>query len=71
MLTVDAQVHLWGADTPERPWPKQAEPQRPVPLGANELLHEMNAAGVGDSNSRIADLSAERFRKTRRKRTWE
>src|SRR5436305_495720 len=21
MLIVDAQVHIWGADTPERPWP--------------------------------------------------
>lgn len=46
MLIVDSQVHIWGADTPERPWPKRAEPQRPVPLGQNELLREMNAAGV-------------------------
>ena len=21
MLIVDAQVHIWAADTPERPWP--------------------------------------------------
>jgi hypothetical protein len=21
MLIVDAQVHAWGADTPDRPWP--------------------------------------------------
>ena len=21
MLIVDAQVHIWGADTPDRPWP--------------------------------------------------
>lgn len=46
MLIVDSQVHIWGADTPERPWPKRAEPQRPVPLGANALLREMNEAGV-------------------------
>lgn len=46
MLIVDSQVHIWGADTPERPWPKRAEPQRPVPLGKAELLREMNAAGV-------------------------
>lgn len=46
MLIVDSQVHIWGADTPERPWPKRAEPQRPVPLGKDDLLREMDAAGV-------------------------
>ncbi len=46
MEIVDAQVHIWGADTRERPWPKRAPPQRPIPLGADELLREMNAAGV-------------------------
>ena len=46
MLIVDSQVHIWGADTPERPWPKRAPPQRPVPLSADDLLAEMNAAGV-------------------------
>jgi L-fuconolactonase len=46
MLIVDAQVHTWAASTPERPWPAGAEPHRPVPLGAEELLSEMNAAGV-------------------------
>jgi hypothetical protein len=25
MLIVDSQVHIWGADTPERPWPRRAE----------------------------------------------
>lgn len=46
MLVVDSQVHIWGADTPERPWPKRAEAQRPIPLDANDLLREMNEAGV-------------------------
>ena len=46
MHIVDSQVHLWGADTPERPWPKRAPPQRPVPLGKDELLRDMDAAGV-------------------------
>ena len=46
MLICDSQVHIWGADTPQRPWPKRAKPQRPVPLSADELLGEMNAAGV-------------------------
>ena len=46
MLIVDAQVHIWGADTAARPWPKRGPAQRPVPLGADELLREMDAAGV-------------------------
>jgi L-fuconolactonase len=46
MLIVDSQVHIWGEDRPQRPWPKRAEPQRPVPLGKDELLREMDAAGV-------------------------
>ena len=46
MLVVDSQVHIWGADTPERPWPERAAAQRPIPLGADDLLREMDAAGV-------------------------
>ena len=46
MLVVDSQVHIWGADTPARPWPKRAAAQRPVPLDADDLLREMNEAGV-------------------------
>jgi L-fuconolactonase len=32
MLIADAQVHIWAANTPERPWPARAEPHR-APLG--------------------------------------
>ncbi len=46
MLIVDSQVHVWGANTPERPWPGRAHAQRDIPLGHEELLLEMNAAGV-------------------------
>lgn len=46
MLIVDSQVHIWGADTPARPWPKRAEAQRPIPLDKDDLLREMNEAGV-------------------------
>ncbi|MDX9820392.1 MAG: amidohydrolase family protein [Syntrophales bacterium] len=46
MLIVDSQVHIWGANTPERPWPQRARAQREIPLGHEELLHEMDAAGV-------------------------
>jgi L-fuconolactonase len=46
MLIVDAQVHIWGANTPERPWPARHKPHREVPLTKDELLREMDAAGV-------------------------
>lgn len=46
MLIVDSQVHIWGSDTPQRPWPKRAEPQRPIPVTHDDLLREMNEAGV-------------------------
>jgi predicted TIM-barrel fold metal-dependent hydrolase len=45
MLIADAQVHIWAANTPERPWPARAEPHR-APLGKDELLSEMDKAGV-------------------------
>ena len=48
MMIVDSQVHIWGANTPERPWPaRQAvKAQRDIPLQKDELLREMDAAGV-------------------------
>jgi predicted TIM-barrel fold metal-dependent hydrolase len=48
MLIVDAQVHIWGADTPERPWPAEGRHRahRPQPLSKDDLLAEMAAAGV-------------------------
>ena len=46
MLTVDAQVHVWAANTPERPWPARHQPHRPVPISADDLLREMATAGV-------------------------
>src|SRR5207248_9086145 len=48
MRTVDAQVHIWGADTPERPWPARgrSRPHRPQPFSKDDLLREMDAAGV-------------------------
>jgi len=48
MLIVDAQVHIWGAETPERPWPPggQARAHRPLPFSTDDLLREMDAAGV-------------------------
>lgn len=47
MLVADAQVHIWAADSAERPWPPgRHKAHRPVPLGADDLLQEMNEAGV-------------------------
>ncbi|UGQ11112.1 amidohydrolase family protein [Yinghuangia sp. ASG 101] len=47
MLILDAQVHVWKASTPERPWPADAiEPQRPVPLEVPEVAAELAGAGV-------------------------
>jgi len=47
MLIADAQVHIWGPNTPERPWRAGAvKPHREAPLGADELLKEMAVAGV-------------------------
>ncbi len=46
MRIVDSQVHIWGANTPERPWPARSHPQRETPWSADEVLAEMDAAGV-------------------------
>ena len=46
MFIADAQVHVWGPNTPERPWRAGQHPHRDVPFGAEDLLREMNAAGV-------------------------
>jgi predicted TIM-barrel fold metal-dependent hydrolase len=48
MQIVDAQVHIWAADTPERPWPagQRHRAHRPVPFSADDLLAEMAASGV-------------------------
>ena len=64
MKIVDAQVHIWDANTPERPWPARAEPH-----GKQELLAEMDKAGVdgvvivppsweGDRNDVALDATA-------------
>jgi predicted TIM-barrel fold metal-dependent hydrolase len=45
-LIVDAQVHLWKADTPERPWPPGANPQLPEPFTRDKLLPMMEKARV-------------------------
>jgi predicted TIM-barrel fold metal-dependent hydrolase len=48
MLIVDSQVHIWGADTPERPWPPggAGRAQKPHPVSAAMMLADMDRAGV-------------------------
>src|SRR5258708_2455106 len=46
MRIVDSQVHIWGANTPDRPWPARAHPHTSEALGAGDLLRRMNEAGV-------------------------
>ncbi len=49
MLIADSQVHIWGADTPNRPWPpgRTQDAQKPYPVTKDMLLFEMDLAGVG------------------------
>jgi predicted TIM-barrel fold metal-dependent hydrolase len=44
-VIVDAQVHVWQAETPERPW-FTGHPHLPEPFGYEDLLREMKTAGV-------------------------
>jgi predicted TIM-barrel fold metal-dependent hydrolase len=48
MLIADAQVDIWAASTPGRPWPVlgRSEPHRATPFSADDLRVEMDAAGV-------------------------
>jgi len=48
MRLVDSQVHIWAADTPERPWPegRANEAQKPYPVLKESLLLQMDLAGI-------------------------
>jgi len=48
MVIVDSQVHIWGANTPDRPWPpgRAAEAQKPYPVDREALLLQMDLARV-------------------------
>jgi predicted TIM-barrel fold metal-dependent hydrolase len=45
---IDSQVHVWGADTPERPWDATFgyAPHGPAEYTSDQALGEMDAAGV-------------------------
>lgn len=58
MIVTDAQVHVWEAHREDRPWPPEnrgnpsfvavpgARPHRAEPIGADEMVTMMDAAGV-------------------------
>jgi len=46
LMIADAQVHIWGPQTADNPWAAGFKPQRAEPLDIDELLPQMDAAGV-------------------------
>jgi predicted TIM-barrel fold metal-dependent hydrolase len=45
-LIVDAQIHMWPANTPERPWVAGATPQLPEPFTIERVVPMIDEAGV-------------------------
>ena len=45
-VIVDSQVHLWPANTPERPWLAGGKPQLPEPFTIERIVPLMDEAGV-------------------------
>ena len=45
-LIVDAQIHMWPANTPERPWVPGARPQIPEPMTIERVVPLIDEAGV-------------------------
>src|ERR687892_25048 len=43
---VDAQVHLWKAESPDWPWVPGAKPQLPEPFTIERFVPMMNEAGA-------------------------
>jgi L-fuconolactonase len=78
MMIIDSQVHIWAPETAEKPYAREdaSTPHRPVPLGHDELLREMDGAGVArcilvpptweddrnDTSLEAARLHPDRFR---------
>jgi predicted TIM-barrel fold metal-dependent hydrolase len=45
-LIVDSHVHMWKAETPQRPWVPGARPQLPEPFTIERIVPMMDEAGV-------------------------
>ena len=46
MTIVDAQVHIWYADSEQRPWPTGTKGQKPYEVTRDAMLFQMDLAGV-------------------------
>ena len=78
MMIIDSQVHIWAPETAEKPYAKEnaSPPHRAMALGHDELLREMDGAGVSrcilvpptweadrnDTSLEAARLHPDRFR---------
>jgi predicted TIM-barrel fold metal-dependent hydrolase len=45
-VIVDSQIHMWKANTPERPWVLGTRPQLPEPMTIERVVPMIDAAGV-------------------------
>ncbi|MGH6817104.1 MAG: amidohydrolase family protein, partial [Hyphomicrobiaceae bacterium] len=45
-IIVDSQIHLWKANTPDRPWVPGAQPQLPEPFTIERLVPMMEEAAI-------------------------
>lgn len=45
-VIVDAQIHMWKANTPDRPWEPGSRPQIPEPLTIERVVPMLDEAGV-------------------------
>ncbi len=45
-IIVDSQIHLWKANTPDRPWAADARPQLPEPMTIERVLPLLDEGGV-------------------------
>lgn len=45
-MIIDSQIHLWGPDSPERPWPENVKPDVEPPLTAERFIPMMDEIGV-------------------------
>lgn len=45
-LIVDAQIHMWPANRPDRPWVEGAQPQLPEPFTIERVMPLIDEAGV-------------------------
>src|SRR5262245_28631072 len=45
-LIVDSQIHMWKANTPDRPWAPGRKPQLPEPMTIERVVPMIDGAGV-------------------------